>query len=77
MREWLTISVPLNNRWYVGEVRDNHHGRHQFDGAALHTKTDWEPVEQGDLELTGMDLSQMGHWSGETRKARLLAMRPL
>lgn len=63
----LTVSVPLGERGYIGEVGDNHHATRQTDGAALHTKGHWEPIEQGDLQLTGVDLSQMGHWErGET-----------
>lgn len=73
MKEGLTISVPLGNGWYVGEIGDHHHCTHQSDGVALHTKRHWEPVKQADIQLTGMDLSQMRHW--RTRFATLLAIR--
>lgn len=56
-----TVSVPLSEGWYIGEVGYNHHGTHQTDGAALHTEGNREPIEQADLQLTGMDLSQMRH----------------
>lgn len=61
----LTVSVPLGDRRYVGEVGDDHHAAHQTDGAALHTEGHLEPIEQSHLQLTGMDLSQMRHWRSE------------
>lgn len=61
--ECLTVSVPLGKGGEVGEVGDDHQGTHQTDGAALHTKAHGEPIEHADLQLTGMDLSQMGHWA--------------
>lgn len=64
MKGCLTISVPLSKGWNIGKVRNNHHSTHKLDGVALHSKANWEPLEQGDLKLTGMDLSQMGHWTG-------------
>lgn len=57
----LTISVPLGEGRDVGEVGDHHHGAHQAGGAALHTKGNWEPIEEADLQFTGVDLSQMRH----------------
>lgn len=57
----LTISVPLGQGEQVGEVGDDHHATHQTDGAALHAEAHLESVEQADLQLTGMNLCQMGH----------------
>lgn len=57
----LTISVPLGQGGDVGEVGDHHHGADQLDGAALHAKAHREPVEQGDLQLAGVDLRQVRH----------------
>lgn len=68
--EYLTVSVPLGEGGQVGEVGDDHYATHQTDGAALHPEAHREPVEQGDLQLTGMDLRQTGHWA--TSEAWLL-----
>lgn len=59
----LTIAEPLGQWGQVGQVRDHHHAAHQGGGATLHTKADWEAIQQGDLELTGVDLRQVRHWS--------------
>lgn len=59
--ERFTVSVPLGEGGEVGEVGDDHHGAHQADGAALHTEAHREAIQQADLQLTGVDLSQTGH----------------
>lgn len=64
----LTVSVPLDEGWDVGEVGHHHHGTHQGDRGALHTKADAETVEQRDLQLTGMDVSQMRNWRAAEQK---------
>lgn len=57
----LTISVPLGQGGKVGEVGDNHHATNQTDGVALNAKADWEVINQGYLQLAGVDLGHAGN----------------
>lgn len=58
----LTVSVPLGQWWYVGQVRDHHHGTHQTNGTSLCSERHSKPIQHGDLQLTVVDHSQVGHW---------------
>lgn len=57
----LTVSVPLGQGGQIGEVGDHHHVANQTDGATLNAKADWEVVDQGHLQLAGVDLGHTGH----------------
>lgn len=60
-RGGLTVSVPLGQGGQVGEVGDDHHATHQTDGATLDAKAHGEVVDQGHLQLAGVDLGHVGH----------------
>lgn len=59
----LTVSVPLGQGGQIGEVGDGHHVANQTDGAALNAKAHGEVVNQGHLQLAGVDLGHAGHYT--------------